>query len=60
MGKNNTKLVVNYELLDEFCKINNFIIVTDEMLNENNMYKDIVYATDNNFVKMFILKICQY
>ena len=50
MGKNNTKLVVNYELLDEFCKINNFIIVTDEMLNENNMYKDIVYATDNNFV----------
>ena len=50
MGKNNTKLVVNYELLDEFCKINNFIVVTDEMLKENNMYKDLVYATDNNFV----------
>lgn len=49
--KKEIELVIRYDLLDEFCEINNFIIVTDEMLEENNMYKDIVYATNNNFVK---------
>ena len=43
-------LIINKELLDEFCDDNNFIIVTDQMLKDNNMYKDIVYATENNFV----------
>jgi len=44
------ELIINYDLLEEFCKINNFIIVTDDMLIENNMYKELIYATDNNFV----------
>lgn len=44
------ELIINYDLLDDFCKINDFVIVTDEMLNKNNMYKDIVYATTNNFL----------
>jgi len=48
--KNNIKLEINHDLLKEFCDVNNFVIVTDEMLKENNMYKDLVYATDNNFV----------
>lgn len=43
-------LIINKDLLNKFCSDNNFIIVTDEMLEENNMYKDIVYSTDNNFV----------
>ena len=37
-------------LLDKFCADNDFIVVTDEMLKDNNMYKDIVYASNNNFV----------
>lgn len=44
------KLIINKELLDKFCNDNNFIIVTDQMLKDNNMYKDIVYAHQNNFV----------
>lgn len=43
------ELVINYDLLDEFCEINNFIIVTDNMLVENNIYKDLIYSTDRNF-----------
>lgn len=43
-------LIIKKELLNEFCKLNNFIIITNEMLKENNMYKNIIYATDNNFV----------
>lgn len=49
LGKKD-KLVINYDLLDEFYKINNFINVTDDMLKENNIYKELIYATDNNFV----------
>ena len=44
------ELIIKQELLEEFCRINNFIIITDEILKEKNMYKDIVYATNNNFV----------
>lgn len=43
-------LIINKKLLDKFCNDNNFIIVTDQMLKDNNMYKDIVYAGENNFV----------
>ena len=43
-------LIINKELLEEFCIVNDFLIVTDEMLKGNNIYKDLVYATDNNFV----------
>ena len=48
--KNTFELIINYELIDEFCKLNNMLVITDEMLQENNMFKNIVYATDNNFV----------
>ncbi len=44
------ELIIKYDLLEEFCRINKFIIVTDDMLKENNMYKNLVYATDNNFI----------
>lgn len=48
------ELIINYDLLDDFCKINDFVIVNDEMLNQNNMYKDIVYATNDNFLNQQI------
>lgn len=48
--KKNTELVIKKELLENFCERNNFIIINDDMLQANNMYKDIVYATDNNFI----------
>jgi len=44
------ELIIKYDLLEEFCKINNFMVITDNMLKENNMYKDLIYATDNNFI----------
>lgn len=44
------KLIINYDLLDEFCKVNNFIIITEDMLIKNNMYKELIYATNNNFI----------
>ena len=44
------KLIINKESLVKFCQDNNFIIVTDQMLKDNNMYKEIVYASENNFV----------
>jgi len=44
------KLIIRHDLLEEFCQINNFITITDEMLKENNMYKELIYATENNFV----------
>lgn len=50
MNKCNLKLNINYDLLDKFCEINNFINITDEMLKENNIYKELVYSTNNNFV----------
>ena len=48
--KKENQLVIKKELLETFCKKNDFIIITDDMLKEHNMYKNIVYATDNNFV----------
>ena len=50
MSTKNFELTIKHDLLEEFCKVNDFIIITDEMLKENNMYKGIVYASDNNFV----------
>lgn len=44
------KLIINYELLNEFCKINELVIVTKEMLKENNIFEELVYSTANNFV----------
>ena len=44
------KLIINYEMLDEFCRINEFLIITKELLKENMIFEDLVYATDDNFV----------
>ena len=38
-------LVINYDNLKHFCDINDFIVVTDEMLKKENMFKNFVYAT---------------
>ena len=43
-------LVISYDNLKHFCDINDFIIVTDEMLKKENMFKNFVYETKNNFV----------
>lgn len=48
--KNTVELIVRKELLNEFCELNDFLIISDDMLKEHNMYKDLVYSTDNNFV----------
>lgn len=48
--KKELELIIKSELLEHFCEKNDFKIISDEMLKENNMYKDIVYATDNNFI----------
>lgn len=50
MNKKSSELIINYELFNQFIEENNFILITDEILKKNNMYKDIVYATDNNFI----------
>lgn len=44
------KLEINYEKLNEFCKLNEFVLITDSILKKENMYKNFVYATDDNFV----------
>lgn len=48
--KKHLELIINTNLLEEFCEINDFIIITDDMLKEENMYKELIYATDDNFV----------
>lgn len=52
--QNFLELIINHDLLNNFCEINNFIIITDTMLQENNMYKNLVYTTSNNFVGMSV------
>lgn len=51
VDKNHFELIIREELIDKFCEINNFLNITDDMLKENNMYKNIIYASDNNFIK---------
>lgn len=54
-------LVINYDNLKHFCDINDFIVVTDEMLKKENMFKNFVYATKKILLTFrFILKICQF
>lgn len=43
-------MIINNEELKNFCQINDFVVITDEMLEQAGMYKNLVYATDNNFV----------
>lgn len=47
---NSLEIVIKKELLNKFCQFNDFIIVTDNMLKEQQMYKNFVYATNDNFV----------
>jgi len=49
-NKKNIELIIRYDLLDEFCNINDFVIVTDDMLVENNIYKYLFYENEDNFV----------
>ena len=44
------KLKINFSELENFCKENDFILVDDETLRKERIYKNFVYATDNNFV----------
>ena len=44
------KMFINNEELARFCELNDFIVITDEILSQVGMYKNLVYATDNNFV----------
>lgn len=44
------ELKIDFNALENFCKINDFILVDDEMLKMEKMYKNFVYSTDNNFV----------
>lgn len=44
------KMKINFNELENFCKENNFIIIDDEILNKEGMYKNLVYATNDNFV----------
>jgi len=43
-------MVINFGELENFCKENDFIIISDEMLAQEGMYKNLVYTTNNNFV----------
>ena len=49
---NNFDLEINYDKLNDFCNVNDFIIITDDILKKENMYKNFVYSTDDNFVGM--------
>ena len=44
------KLEIDYSKLDYFCDINDFVLISDEELSQEGMYKNFVYATPNNFV----------
>jgi D-alanyl-D-alanine dipeptidase len=44
------KMIINFEEIENFCKLNDFVIITDELLAREGMYKNLVYATENNFV----------
>ena len=43
-------LKINFNELEKFCQENDFILVDEETLRKEGMYKNFVYATDNNFV----------
>lgn len=47
---NYLKLKINFENLNTFCEKNDFLIITDEILEKEGMFKNIVYATNENFV----------
>ena len=44
------KMGIDFNKIDIFCKINDFVIINDELLCEEGMYKKLVYATKDNFI----------
>ena len=44
------KLKINFDKLDNFCRLNDFIVISDDILKMEGMYKNFVYSTDKNFV----------
>lgn len=43
-------LIINFNELKKFCEINDFVLVDEDYLKAEGMYKNFVYATTNNFV----------
>lgn len=46
----NLIMTINHDKLNKFCELNEFRLISDEELRKEGMYKNFVYATDNNFV----------
>ena len=44
------ELKINFNELENFCKINDFILVNHELVKKEKMHKNFVYSTTNNFV----------
>ena len=44
------QVIINFDVLDSFIKKNNFLVITDDMLKKENMYKDLKYSTTDNFL----------
>ncbi|HHW69364.1 MAG TPA: M15 family metallopeptidase [Tenericutes bacterium] len=53
----NLIMKINHDKLNNFCKLNNFILITEEELKKEGMYKNFVYATNNNFVGQSVYPI---
>ena len=48
---------INYDNLKHFCDINDFVLISEEELKKENMYKNFVYSTNNNFTGMRVYPI---
>lgn len=44
------EVIINYDNLNSFCEKNDFLTISNEELEKENIYLDLKYATDNNFV----------
>lgn len=45
-----SQIIIKEEELKKFCIANDFMIISDEMLSKEGMFKKLVYATNDNFV----------
>ena len=43
-------MTINYNELENFCRKNNFIHITDDILHHEQMEKNLIYTTSNNFI----------
>lgn len=48
---------IDTDKLEEFCRLNDFILIDDKELQKENMYKNFVYATDDNFLGIRVYPI---